>query len=106
MTNNNKKNNLFIYFKFEKNKILLLIIKMATEHAKFCLGKKLSIIKLLETSDRLDIDSSLAWDFFVELEGTDPSAERIVEKMIEKFPEKKCFNDCKEATEDEFYNNF
>lgn len=75
---------------------------------------KMDVRKLLRDNDRCDIDTSKILKIYYDLSSTDdetmeeitPTSQDVYEKLIEIYPEKKCFNDRKEATDDEFFNNF
>ena len=75
--------------------------------AELCTFKE-QVKDLLKSNDRCDIDTSKILQVYEELLKSDEvvSAQDVYDKLIEMFPEKKCFNDCREATEDEFFNNF
>jgi len=70
------------------------------------------VTQLLKNSDRLDIDGSLILKIYEELKQYREddevviTAENVFNKLIELHPEKKCFNECKELTDDEFISIF
>lgn len=70
---------------------------------------KNEVKQLLKSNERCDIDKSKILKVYEELnEGDDivVTAEAVYEKLIELHPEKKCFNNCKKVSDDEFINNF
>jgi len=72
--------------------------------AELCTFKE-QVKDLLKSNDRCDIDRSKILKVYEELT-TDATAQDVYDKLIEMFPEKKCFNDCRKVTDDEFFNNF
>jgi UDP-N-acetyl-D-mannosaminuronate dehydrogenase len=72
--------------------------------AELCTFKE-QVKDLLKSNDRCDIDRSKILKVYEELT-TDATAQDVYDKLIEMFPEKKCFNHCKKVTDDEFFNNF
>ena len=73
---------------------------------------KNEVKQLLKSNERCDIDKSKILKVYEELnEGDDNEVtvvtpEAVYEKLIELHPEKKCFNNCKKVSDDEFINNF
>ncbi len=70
---------------------------------------KNEVKELLKSNERCDIDKSKILKVYQELnEGEEiiVTPEAVYEKLIELHPEKKCFNNCKKVSDDEFINNF
>jgi len=72
---------------------------------------KNEVMKLLKENDRCDIDASRILKVKKEITTDDtveeftPTPQDVYEKLIEIYPEKKCFNPCKRVSNDEFFNN-
>ena len=70
---------------------------------------KNEVKQLLKSNERCDIDKSKILKVYEELNEGDEivvTPEAVYEKLIELHPEKKCFNNCKKVSDDEFINNF
>jgi len=70
---------------------------------------KNEVKQLLKSNERCDIDKSKILQVYQELNEGDElvvTPEAVYEKLIELHPEKKCFNQCKKVSDDEFINNF
>jgi hypothetical protein len=70
---------------------------------------KNEVKQLLKSNERCDIDKSKILKVYKELNEGDEivvTPEAVYEKLIELHPEKKCFNNCKKVSDDEFINNF
>ena len=72
---------------------------------------KKEVKALLKENERCDIDASKILKVYTELmEGDDDevlvSSQDVYDKLIELHPEKKCFNNCKKVSKDEFIDKF
>ena len=69
---------------------------------------KNDVKQLLKTNERCDIDASKILQCKEDLttEEVQPTAQDVYDKLIEIYPEKKCFNKRKKKTEDEFIKEF
>lgn len=69
---------------------------------------KNEVKQLLKTNERRDIDVSriLKWKRDLTTDEVTPTPQEVYEKLIELYPEKKCFNKRKRKTENEFINQF
>ena len=72
------------------------------------LAFKRDVKQLLKTNDRCEIDASLIlkWKRQLTTEEVEPTPQDVYDKLIELYPEKKCFNTRKRISDDEFFNNF
>lgn len=72
---------------------------------------KNEVKQLLKSNERCDIDKSQILKVYQELNvneelETPPTAEAVYDKLIELHPVKKCFNNCKKVSDDEFISKF
>ena len=72
------------------------------------LAFKRDVKQLLKTNDRCEIDASLIlkWKRQLTTEEVEPTPQDVYDKLIELYPEKKCFNTRKRISDDEFFNKF
>ena len=69
---------------------------------------KNEVKQLLKTNDRCEIDASLIlkWKRQLTTEEVEPTPQDVYDKLIELYPEKKCFNTRKRISENEFFDKF
>jgi hypothetical protein len=70
---------------------------------------KNEVKQLLKSNERCDIDKSQILKVYEELQQGDElvvTSQAVYDKLIELHPVKKCFNNCKKVSDDEFINNF
>ena len=72
------------------------------------LAFKTEVKQLLKSNERCDIDASqiLKWKSDLSTEEGEPTAQEVYDKLIELHSQKKCFNNRKNKTDDEFINQF
>ena len=72
------------------------------------LAFKRDVKQLLKTNDRCEIDASLIlkWKRQLTTEEVEPTPQDVYDKLIELYPEKKCFNTRKRISENEFFDKF
>jgi len=69
---------------------------------------KNEVKQLLKTNERCEIDASLIlkWYDVLSQEQEEVTAQDVYDKLIELYPEKKCFNTRKRISENEFFDKF
>jgi len=70
---------------------------------------KNEVKQLLKSNERCDIDKSQILKVYEELQQGDElvvTSQAVYDKLIELHPVKKCFNNCKKVSDDEFISKF
>jgi len=73
---------------------------------------KNEVKQLLKSNERCDIDKSQILKVYEELQQGDDhevpvvTSQAVYDKLIELHPVKKCFNNCKKVSDDEFISKF